>query len=71
MAAQRDPHHHRQLDSRPARGLARRIIGLFGPYKLPVALVGLLMWQRGPGVINPLLVREVFDSACSPPQPPA
>ena len=67
MAAQRDPHHHRQLDSRPARGLARRIIGLFGPYKLPVALVGLLIVvNAGLGVINPLLVREVFDSALFP-----
>ena len=67
MAAQRDPHHHRQLDSRPTRGLARRIMGLFGPYKLPVALVGLLIVvNAGLGVINPLLVKEVFDSALFP-----
>ena len=67
MAAQRDPHHHRQLDNRPGRGLARRIIGLFGPYKLPVALVGLLIVvNAGLGVINPLLVKEVFDSALFP-----
>ncbi len=67
MAAQRDPHHHRQLDNRTSHGLARRIIGLFGPYKLPVALVGLLIVvNAGLGVINPLLVREVFDSALFP-----
>ena len=67
MAAQRDPHHHRQLDYRTSQGLARRIIGLFGPYKVPVALVGLLIVvNAGLGVINPLLVREVFDSALFP-----
>ena len=67
MAAQRDPHHHRQLDYRTSHGLARRIIGLFGPYKVPVALVGLLIVvNAGLGVINPLLVREVFDSALFP-----
>ena len=67
MAAQREPHHHRQLDHRTGHGLARRIIGLFGPYKLPVALVGLLIVvNAGLGVINPLLVKEVFDSALFP-----
>ncbi len=67
MAEQRQPHLHRQVDNRPGHGLARRIIGLFGPYKLPVALVGLLIVvNAGLGVINPLLVREVFDSALFP-----
>ena len=67
MAAQRDPHHHRQLDSRPRQGLARRIIGLFGPYKLPVGVVGLLIVvNAGLGVLNPVLVKEVFDSALFP-----
>ena len=67
MAGQRDPHHHRQIDSGPRQGLWRRITGLFGPYKLPVALVGLLIVvNAGLGVINPLLVKEVFDSALFP-----
>ncbi len=67
MAAQRDPHHHRQLDSRPTQGLARRIVGLFAPYKLPVAVIGvLIVLNAGLGVINPVLVKEVFDSALFP-----
>ena len=67
MAEQRQPHLHRQVDNRPGHGLVRRIIRLFGPYKLPVALVGLLIVvNAGLGVINPLLVREVFDSALFP-----
>lgn len=66
VMAQRDPHHHRQLEG-PRHGLARRIIGLFGPYRLPVAMVGLLIVvNAGLGVINPLLVKEVFDSALFP-----
>ena len=67
MAAQRDPHHHRQLDNRPRHGLARRIVGLFAPYKLPVAVIGvLIVLNAGLGVINPVLVKEVFDSALFP-----
>ena len=67
MAAQRDPHQHRQIDSRPGRGLVRRIVGLFGPYKVPVGILGLLILvNAGLGVINPLLVREIFDSALFP-----
>ena len=67
MAAQRDPHQHRQIDSRPGRGLVRRIVGLFGPYKAPVGILGLLILvNAGLGVINPLLVREIFDSALFP-----
>ena len=67
MAEQRQPHLHRQVDNRLGHGLVRRIIRLFGPYKLPVALVGLLIVvNAGLGVINPLLVREVFDSALFP-----
>ena len=67
MAAQRDPHHHRQLDGSGRQGLARRIMGLLGPYKLPVAIVGLLIVvNAGLGVINPVLVKEIFDSALFP-----
>ena len=67
MAVQRDLHQHRQLDNRPRHGLARRIVGLFAPYKLPVAVIGLLIvLNAGLGVINPVLVKEVFDSALFP-----
>ena len=68
MADSKQQHHHRQLDNPSSQhGLARRIIGLFGPYKLPVALVGLLIVvNAGLGVVNPLLVKEVFDSALFP-----
>ena len=67
MVEQRDPHHHPLLENRSHLGLARRIVGLFGPYKLPVAIVGLLIVvTAGLGVINPLLVKEVFDSALFP-----
>ena len=68
MAQQRDPHHHRELENRSNLGLARRIVGLFGPYKLPVAIVGLLIViNAGLGVISPVLVKEIFDSALFPP----
>ena len=67
MADQRDPHQHRRLDRRPRQGIARRIIGLFAPYRLPVAIVGvLIVFNAGLGVINPVLVKEVFDSALFP-----
>ena len=61
------PHDHRQLGDRQRRGLARRIVGLLGPYKAPVAVVGLLIvLGSGLGVVNPILVKEVFDSALFP-----
>ena len=62
------PHHHRQLYDSRGQGLARRVIGLFGPYKLPVAAIGLLIVVNAAlGVVNPVLIREVFDSALFPP----
>ena len=46
----------------------RRIAGLFGPYRLPVGIAGLLIvLSAGLGVLNPVLIREVFDSALFPP----
>ena len=67
MAEPRGPHQHRRLDRKPHPGLMRRIVRLFGPYKLPVAAVGLLIVvNAGLGVINPVLVKEVFDSALFP-----
>ena len=67
MADSRQPHHHRQLYNSRRHGLARRVIGLFGPYKLPVAGIGLLIVVNAVlGVVNPVLVKEVFDSALFP-----
>ena len=67
MAESRQPHHHRQLYGSRSYGLARRVIGLFGPYKLPVAGIGLLIVVNAVlGVVNPVLIREVFDSALFP-----
>ena len=67
MADPRPPHLHRQLESAGHRGLVRRIVVLFGPYKLSVAIVGLLIVvSAGLGVLSPVLVKEVFDSALFP-----
>ena len=67
MAALRDPHLHRRLDNDGNQGLARRIVGLFGPHKAPVSIVGLLIvLNAGLGVANPVLIKEVFDSALFP-----
>ena len=67
MADSRQPHNHRQLYNSGRHGLARRVVALFGPYKLPVAAIGLLIVVNAVlGVVNPVLVREVFDSALFP-----
>ena len=51
----------------PKRGLVRRIAGTFGPYKGTVTFIGLLILvTAGLGVVNPLLIRVVFDSALFP-----
>ena len=67
MADSMQPHHHRQLYDSRSHSLARRIVGLFGPYKLPVAVIGLLILVNAVlGVANPVLVKEVFDAALFP-----
>ena len=67
MAESPQAHQHRQLDNRRSQGLTRRILGMFGPYRLPVAVVGLLIVvNAGLVVVNPVLVKEVFDSALFP-----
>ena len=49
------------------RGLIRRIAAAFRPYKSQVIVVGLLILvSAGLGVVNPLLIRVVFDSALFP-----
>ena len=48
---------------RPARpGTFRRIIGIFGPYRKQVGLVaGLILITSALGLINPLLIKVVFE----------
>ena len=48
-------------------GLTRRIAASFRPYSVQIVVVGLLILvTAGLGVINPLLIRVVFDSALFP-----
>ena len=50
------------------RGLGRRILGAFKPYWFKVSVVGaLILITAGLGVVNPILIRVVFDSALFPP----
>jgi ATP-binding cassette subfamily B protein len=49
------------------RGLIRRIAAIFEPYRGQVVVVGLLILvSAGLGVVNPLLIRVVFDAALFP-----
>ena len=67
MTDSRQPHLHRQLYNWRRHGLVRRVIGLFAPYKLPVAVIGILIVVNAIlGVVNPVLIKEVFDSALFP-----
>ena len=52
----------------PAQGgLVRRIVRTFQPYSRKVTVVGLLIvLTAGLGVVNPVLIRVVFDSALFP-----
>ena len=48
-------------------GLTRRIAASFRPYLKQVVIVGLLiLFTAGLGVVNPLLIREIFDSGLFP-----
>jgi ATP-binding cassette, subfamily B, bacterial len=66
------PRGHRltpaEIPERPARpGTFRRIIQTFKPYKAKVGLVALLILiTSGLGLINPLLIRAVFDDVIGP-----
>jgi ATP-binding cassette subfamily B protein len=47
-----------------SRTTVRRVIGIFRPYRRKVAIVGLaIVVSSGLGVVNPLLIRAVFDNA--------
>ncbi len=52
-------------DKRPIRrATVRRVVGTFRPYKAKVALVGLaIVVTSGLGVVNPLLIKWIFDRA--------
>jgi ATP-binding cassette subfamily B protein len=46
------------------RGTARRVVVIFRPYKKSLLLLGLtILLTAGLGVVNPLLIRSVFDNA--------
>ncbi|MDP8953797.1 MAG: ABC transporter ATP-binding protein/permease [Actinomycetota bacterium] len=52
----------------PAPSTARRIVGIFRPYRREVvAIVALVLVGAGVGVVNPLLIKVVFDTALFPP----
>jgi ATP-binding cassette subfamily B protein len=54
----------RKLTFAEARAVLGRVVRLFGPYKSRVALVaGLIVVSSGLGVVNPLLIRKIFDDA--------
>ena len=54
--------------TKKAPGLVRRIAASFRPYSPQVVVVGLLILvTAGLGVVNPVLIRVVFDSALFPP----
>ena len=54
-----------KTQSRP--GLVRRIVATFRPYSGKVSIVGLLIFfTAGLGVVNPVLIQVVFDSALFP-----
>ena len=50
------------------QSLGRRIVSAFAPYWFKVSVVGALIFvTAGLGVVNPVLIRVVFDSALFPP----
>ena len=61
------PKHHRLIPpdepERPARpGTLRRILSIFRPYRRRMYLVAvLILVTAGLGLINPLLIKVVFD----------
>lgn len=50
-----------------SKGLVRRIVRTFTPYWAKVSVVGgLILFTAGLGVVNPVLIRVVFDDALFP-----
>jgi ATP-binding cassette subfamily B protein len=58
-------HFEPDADLRPvSRATLRRVVGIFGPYRPTVAGVAvLILITSGLGVINPLLIKVIFDDA--------
>jgi ATP-binding cassette subfamily B protein len=52
-------------DKRPiTRTTIRRVVGTFRPYRRQVSIVGLaIIISAGLGVVNPLMIREIFNNA--------
>ncbi|HEX6331032.1 MAG TPA: ABC transporter ATP-binding protein [Actinomycetota bacterium] len=52
-------------DERPiARNTVRRVVGTFRPYRRKVSVVGvLILLTSGLGIVNPLLIKWIFDNA--------
>jgi ATP-binding cassette subfamily B protein len=60
-------HTNHTISAIAQQGLVWRIAAAFRPYKAQVIVVGLLILvSAGLGVVNPLLIRVVFDSALFP-----
>ena len=57
--------HAPEADKRPiTRATLRRVVSIFRPYKAKVSLVALtIVITSGLGVVNPLLIRAVFNNA--------
>ena len=57
-----------EANTRSRQGLNRRIAASFRPYLAQVIIVGLLIFITASlGVVNPLLIRVIFDSGLFPP----
>ncbi len=56
---------HTEVEKRPIpKGTVRRVVGTFRPYKRRVTWVAvMIVITSGLGVVNPLLIRAVFDRA--------
>jgi ATP-binding cassette subfamily B protein len=54
-------------DEKTNRGLGRRIVALFRPYRRRLAIIGLLVLVAAAlGIVNPLMIRDVFDHGLFP-----
>jgi ATP-binding cassette subfamily B protein len=61
--------HDRPTGRVPRRRLVREVAQLFRPYRwIVLAIAGLVVFTAGLGVVNPLLIKVVFDTAlfCGP-----
>jgi ATP-binding cassette subfamily B protein len=65
-------HFEPDPDARPiTRATLRRVVSIFRPYRATVITVGvLILVTSGLGVINPILIKVIFDQALFPPGGP-